>query len=106
MIGCMKSARGRTNYCVKHGGGKKCKSEGCDKSAQGSTDFCKAHRGGKRCCWGQEGSVYGGSVLDMHGLSGLKGSCDKFVRGKMGLCSTHNDLHEQFDMSMYNGYPM
>ncbi|KAF2297902.1 hypothetical protein GH714_004912 [Hevea brasiliensis] len=36
---CTKSARGRTDFCVRHGGGKRCKFEGCDKSAQGSTDF-------------------------------------------------------------------
>ncbi|CAA6665928.1 unnamed protein product [Spirodela intermedia] len=51
--GCTKSARGRTDFCVRHGGGKRCRSEGCGKSAQGRTDFCKAHGGGKRCLWGR-----------------------------------------------------
>ena len=37
-------------------GGKRCKYErGCDKSAQGKTEFCKRHGGGKRCSWGQSG---------------------------------------------------
>ncbi|KAF7842630.1 putative WRKY transcription factor 19 [Senna tora] len=71
--GCTKSARGRTDCCVRHGGGKRCKSEGCGKSAQGSTDFCKAHGGGKRCSWG-------------------KGKCEKFARGKSGLCAAHSSL--------------
>ncbi|KAG8368708.1 hypothetical protein BUALT_Bualt15G0073800 [Buddleja alternifolia] len=68
--GCTKSARGRTDCCVKHGGGKRCRFENCDKSAQGSTDFCKAHGGGKRCNWGE-------------------GKCEKFARGKSGLCAAH-----------------
>lgn len=72
--GCSKSARGRTDCCVKHGGGKRCKVEGCEKSAQGSTEFCKAHRGGKRCSWGGEGK------------------CEKFARGRNGLCAAHTSL--------------
>lgn len=71
--GCTKSARGRTDCCVRHGGGKRCKFENCGKSAQGSTDFCKAHGGGKRCNWGD-------------------GKCEKFARGKSGLCAAHCSL--------------
>ncbi|CAI9103980.1 OLC1v1002580C1 [Oldenlandia corymbosa var. corymbosa] len=73
VAGCTKSARGRTDCCVRHGGGKRCKVENCGKSAQGSTDFCKAHGGGKRCS-------YGG------------GKCEKFARGKSGLCAAHTSL--------------
>ncbi|KAL0304362.1 UNVERIFIED_CONTAM: hypothetical protein Sradi_6304300 [Sesamum radiatum] len=95
MPGCTKSARGRTSYCVRHGGGKRCKFAGCPKSAQGSTDFCKAHGGGKRCSWGQLGSEFGsqGAV-----------PCDKFARGKSGLCAAHNaqvqekDIHGSFEL--------
>ncbi|CAI9769231.1 unnamed protein product [Fraxinus pennsylvanica] len=71
--GCTKSARGKTDCCVRHGGGKRCKFENCDKSAQGSTDFCKAHGGGKRCNWSE-------------------GKCEKFSRGKSGLCAAHSSL--------------
>ncbi|KAG8390362.1 hypothetical protein BUALT_Bualt01G0075600 [Buddleja alternifolia] len=93
---CTKSARGRTNYCVRHGGGKRCKLEGCTKSAQGSTDFCKAHGGGKRCCWGESGVEFGcpGGFIP----------CDKFARGKHGLCAFHSAqvqeklTHESFEM--------
>ncbi|MCO5555500.1 hypothetical protein L7F22_009045 [Adiantum nelumboides] len=98
--GCTKSARGRTDFCVRHGGGKRCKFEDCNKSAQGSTDYCKAHGGGKRCLWGQEGSVYDGSMLDEASLHGLKTSCDKFARGKAGLCSAHSNLLDQY----HNGF--
>lgn len=78
--GCTKSARGRTDFCVRHGGGKRCKIDGCTKSAQGSTDFCKAHGGGKRCSWGQLG-------YDFAGQDAMP--CDKFARGKSGLCASH-----------------
>ncbi|KAA8539993.1 hypothetical protein F0562_026685 [Nyssa sinensis] len=78
---CPRSARGRTNFCVRHGGGKRCKFEGCGKSAQGSTDFCKAHGGGKRCSWGQLGSEFSVQVA---------APCDKFARGKSGLCAAHS----------------
>ncbi|OVA07858.1 hypothetical protein BVC80_7559g2 [Macleaya cordata] len=80
---CTKSARGRTDFCVRHGGGKRCKSEGCGKSAQGSTDFCKAHGGGKRCSWGQPGSDFGSQDAT---------PCDRFARGKTGLCAAHSAL--------------
>ncbi|XP_077227399.1 uncharacterized protein LOC143860576 [Tasmannia lanceolata] len=78
---CTKSARGRTDFCVRHGGGKRCKYEGCGKSAQGSTDFCKSHGGGKRCSWGQVGTDLGGQA-----------TCDRFARGKTGLCAAHSAL--------------
>ncbi|KAI3509375.1 hypothetical protein L1887_24602 [Cichorium endivia] len=77
VAGCTKSARGRTDCCVKHGGGKRCRTENCTKSAQGSTDFCKAHGGGKRCNWGGEGT------------------CEKFARGKSGLCAAHTSMVQE-----------
>ncbi|KAK9286299.1 hypothetical protein L1049_014689 [Liquidambar formosana] len=76
VAGCTKSARGRTDCCVRHGGGKRCRFENCGKSAQGSTDFCKAHGGGKRCTWGE-------------------GKCEKFARGKSGLCAAHSSLVQE-----------
>ncbi|XP_057950496.1 uncharacterized protein LOC131145436 isoform X2 [Malania oleifera] len=89
---CTKSARGKTAYCVRHGGGKRCKHEGCGKSAQGSTDFCKAHGGGKRCSWGQVGLGFGDQAA---------GPCDKFARGKSGLCASHSAQVE--DMRVHGG---
>lgn len=68
---CKKSARGSTSHCVRHGGGKRCTHVECDKSVQGGTDFCKSHGGGKRCSWGDE-------------------PCEKFARGRSGLCFAHN----------------
>ncbi|KAG8075644.1 hypothetical protein GUJ93_ZPchr0006g43037 [Zizania palustris] len=81
--GCTKSARGRTDCCVRHGGGKRCQFANCSKSAQGSTDFCKAHGGGKRCLWGQPGCGLGDGS-----------TCERFARGKKGLCVAHNALVE------------
>ncbi|KAI3792581.1 hypothetical protein L2E82_06464 [Cichorium intybus] len=54
---CGGSARGRTDCCVKHGGGKSktCKFEGCGKSGQ---DFCKAHG-----ALVQDERVHGGATL-------------------------------------------
>lgn len=75
--GCTKSARGRTDCCVKHGGGKRCRVENCEKSAQGSTDFCKAHGGGKRCNWGGDRK------------------CEKFARGRSGLCAAHSSMVQE-----------
>ncbi|KAJ6327732.1 hypothetical protein OIU78_014567 [Salix suchowensis] len=74
--GCTTSARGRSDYCVRHGGGKRCRVENCRNSAQGSTDFCKAHGGGERCTWGEE-------------------KCEKFARGKSGLCAAHNSMVQE-----------
>ncbi|XP_059653357.1 uncharacterized protein LOC132300345 [Cornus florida] len=79
--GCTKSARGRTDCCVRHGGGKRCRFENCGKSAQGSTDFCKAHGGGKRCNWGE-------------------GKCEKFARGKSGLCAAHSNMVQDRETKM------
>lgn len=47
--GCLKSARGRTFYCIEHGGGRRCQHEDCNKSARERTNFCMAHGGGRRC---------------------------------------------------------
>ena len=47
--GCPSGARSATDYCKKHGGGKRCAEPGCPSSAQGTTDYCIAHGGGKRC---------------------------------------------------------
>ncbi|KAK8529732.1 hypothetical protein V6N13_102634 [Hibiscus sabdariffa] len=80
VAGCTKSARGRTDCCVKHGGGKRCKIENCGKSAQGSTDFCKAHGGGKRCSWGES-------------------KCEKFARGRSGLCAAHSSVVKEREAS-------
>lgn len=76
-LGCTKSARGRTDFCVRHGGGKRCVAPGCDKSAQGKTDLCKAHGGGKKC---------------QYKADDFLSPCERFARGKTGLCAAHMAL--------------
>jgi len=85
---------------VRHGGGKRCK-VGCGKSAQGSTDFCKAHGGGKRCQWGVEGSAFSNMSINANGTTGSTTLCDKFARGKTGLCVAHSALVQ--DMRVHGG---
>jgi hypothetical protein len=46
---CISGARGKTNKCVAHGGGKRCDYPDCISSAIGKTDKCVAHGGGNRC---------------------------------------------------------
>jgi hypothetical protein len=48
-VGCTKSAQGKSDKCVEHGGGKRCNEVGCTKSAVGKSDKCVEHGGGKRC---------------------------------------------------------
>ncbi|XP_050206634.1 probable WRKY transcription factor 19 [Mercurialis annua] len=48
-IGCSKGARGASDFCKAHGGGRRCQHLGCTKSAEGMTDLCIAHGGGRRC---------------------------------------------------------
>jgi hypothetical protein len=72
-MGCEKSAQSSTNFCVKHGGGKKCMwhDEGnkrCDRVARGRTDYCASHGGGVRC------------RLD---------GCNRVAIGKLQLCRQH-----------------
>jgi hypothetical protein len=66
--GCKKSAQGKTDKCVAHGGGKRCIEEGCKKSAEGKTDKCKKHGGGKRC---------------------IEEGCTKSAKGKTDKCIAH-----------------
>ena len=47
---CSKQAQGGRDYCVAHGGGRRCQHKGCSKAAAGGgTIHCKAHGGGRRC---------------------------------------------------------
>lgn len=46
--GCTKCAQGSTNYCIAHGGGRRCTFPGCVKGARDKF-FCAGHGGGKVC---------------------------------------------------------
>uniref|UniRef100_A0A6N2KN58 WRKY19-like zinc finger domain-containing protein n=1 Tax=Salix viminalis TaxID=40686 RepID=A0A6N2KN58_SALVM len=76
--GCTKSARGRTDCCVRHGGGKRCRVQNCGKSAQGSTDFCKAHGGDRDSSMALYllPSTAGSSIDNNHSYSGVSAVSD------------------------------
>ncbi|CAM9664700.1 unnamed protein product [Ectocarpus sp. 6 AP-2014] len=65
---CPKSAQSKTNFCVRHGGGRKCSIPGCLKVARGRTSHCAAHGGGVRCC---------------------VESCNKAAVGRERMCRSH-----------------
>jgi hypothetical protein len=46
--GCEKLGARGTQFCILHGGGKRCQEPRCTKAANGSYAFCIAHGGGKR----------------------------------------------------------
>ena len=66
--GCGKSAQGKTDKCIGHGGGKRCAESGCPKTAQGKTDRCKTHGGGRICA---------------------EPGCTKNAQGKTDRCKAH-----------------
>jgi hypothetical protein len=105
---CDKSAIGATDYCSKHGGGKRCQGKEedgspCDKSAQGATDYCLRHGGGKRCQGKEEdgspcksGAIGATDYCSKHGggkrCQGKEedGSpCDKSAQGATDYCLRH-----------------
>ena len=91
--GCNKSAIGKTDKCVTHGGGERCKEPDCDKSAQGKTNKCIAHGGGERC---------------------KEPGCDKSARDKTDKCKAHGGgercpncidwIDSRSGSSVYDGY--
>jgi len=68
VIECNKSAQGKTDKCIAHGGGARCNEPGCNKSALGKTDKCAAHGGGARC---------------------NEPGCNKGARGNTDKCAAH-----------------
>eukprot|EP00850_Spirogloea_muscicola_P004639 SM000020S05989 [mRNA] locus=s20:220856:223495:- [translate_table: standard] len=73
--GCIKAARGSTGRCIKHGGGKRCTADACKRSAEGQTGLCISHGGGRRCQF----------PLCPKGAQG----CDKGAEGRTHLCKAH-----------------
>jgi len=48
---CDKMAVGKTDHCIRHGGGTRCEHEsGCTRAARGATRLCLAHGGGHHRC--------------------------------------------------------
>lgn len=41
--GCSKKPRGESNFCILHGGERRCQTPGCVRFAHGSTNLCVGH---------------------------------------------------------------
>ena len=91
--GCDNGARGGTDKCSHHGGGKRCTTEGCDKSAQGGTEKCSHHGGGKRCTIeGCDNGAAGSTDKCIHHGGGKRCTiegCDSGARGGTDKCIYH-----------------
>jgi hypothetical protein len=92
---CFKRARATTQFCVAHGGGKRCKHVGCTKMAQvGGTPHCINHGGGKRChhhgC--SKSAISGTGSCTSHGGGRRcqhEGCSKGSAKGTSHLCSAH-----------------
>ncbi len=116
--GCDNSARGKTDFCKKHGGGKRCKEQGCDKSAVDKFDFCKSHGGGDRCkengC--DKSAIDKFDFCKKHGGGKRckENGCDKSAQGKTDFCISHGGgkrcpncidwIDSRSGWSKYDGY--
>ena len=90
---CDKSAIGKTDKCITHGGGRRCSQPDCKSSAEGKTDKCVTHGGGKRCSQpGCKSSAKGKTdkcITHGGGPRCKEPNCDKSARGKTDKCVTH-----------------
>lgn len=81
------------DYCISHGGGKRCKEDGCKNGSLGKTDFCRKHGGGKRCDYKDCNK----SSLDNTGFCANHGGgqrckyneCESLARSKSDFCVLH-----------------
>jgi hypothetical protein len=91
--GCTSSARGKTNFCKRHGGGKRCEEEGCTSSAIGKTNFCITHGGGKRCeeegCTSSAIGKTNFCITHGGGKRCEEEGCTSSAKGKTNFCITH-----------------
>ena len=90
--GCSKCAQGKTNFCISHGGGRRCTFPGCTKGARDRL-YCAAHGGGRRCsapdC--RKAAVGGSSLCTAHG-GGRKcqvDGCTKSAQSPTSFCVRH-----------------
>ena len=90
---CKASAIGKTDKCVKHGGGKRCSELDCKASAVGKTDKCIAHGGGKRCnepdCKASARGNTDKCVTHGGGKRCNEPNCKSSAKGKSDKCITH-----------------
>lgn len=92
---CGKLARGPSNLCMKHGGGRRCTIANCNAASVYKSDYCRAHGGGKRCVVeGCVASVYSSKETHCFKHGGgfrcqHEGGCNKAPVGKTHYCIRH-----------------
>jgi hypothetical protein len=93
--GCTKTRLG-PQYCIRHGGGKRCEVPGCAKGASGTIGggarFCIAHGGGRRCrIEGCNSTAKREGLCSSHGgrYECVIPGCTKTAHGPRRLCTTH-----------------
>ena len=90
---CKASARDKTNKCKKHGGGTRCAEPHCKTSAQGKTDKCVLHGGGTRCIEPQckASARYKTDKCKKHGGGArcIEPHCKASAQGKTNKCVAH-----------------
>ena len=90
---CTASAKGKTDKCVAHGGGKRCAEPNCTSSAIGKTNKCVAHGGGKRCveqhCTASAIGKTNKCVAHGGGKRCVEPNCTASAIGKTDKCKAH-----------------
>ena len=90
---CTKSAQGKTDKCISHGGGTRCVEPGCTKSAAGKTDKCISHGGGTRCvepgCTNSARGKTDKCISHGGGSRCVEPGCTKSAQGKTDKCVSH-----------------
>jgi hypothetical protein len=90
---CHSSARGKTDKCIAHGGGKRCNEPNCHSSARGKTDKCVAHGGGKRCnelnCKKSAQGKTDKCVAHGGGIQCIEPNCKASAQGNTDKCVAH-----------------
>lgn len=90
---CKRSARAKSNFCVMHGGGKRCKELNCKSGARENIDFCRKHGGGKRCQEPDCKSSAAGKTKYCTSHGGgkrcQKSECKRSAREKSKFCTKH-----------------
>ena len=116
--GCVSGAKGKTDKCVAHGGGKRCVEPGCVSGAEGKTDKCKRHGGGKRCvepgCGASAVGKTDKCVAHGGGKRCVEPGCGSSAVGKTDKCISHGGgkrcphcidfIDSRCGSSAYDGY--
>ena len=89
---CEMFRQGNTQFCKRHGGGRKCQVDGCTKLARGRK-YCASHGGGKRCiepnCIRMAVGVSGRCLRHGGGKRCHYEDCDKAAQFSWNFCARH-----------------